>query len=166
MPGVERAASPLVAWRLVSRHRAASAFDGEGARLYGGRWNPPGIAVVYASTALSLAALEVLVHVDPDTAPRDLVALRAELPAGTAVSRLVPSDLPAGWRAYPAPAALQALGAAWVRAGATVALRVPSAVVPREDNLLLNPAHPAMAKLRIAAPEPFSFDPRLWKGEG
>lgn len=156
-------AGRALVWRITRRPYAERAFDGEGARLYGGRWNRPGEAVVYTSESLSLAALEYFVQLDPDTAPGDLVAVAAELPPGLEIRALDPADLPAGWRSYPAVEALQELGTAWVRAGETAALSVPSAVIPRERNLLLNPAHPALAALRALPPEPFSFDPRMWK---
>jgi len=150
-------------WRITRQLYAERAFDGEGARLYGGRWNRPGEAVVYTSETLSLAALEYFVQLDPDTAPDDLVAVAAELPPGLAVRALEPADLPTGWRAYPALEALQELGTAWVRAGETPVLSVPSALIPHERNLLLNPAHPDLAALRALPPEAFSFDPRMWK---
>lgn len=164
MPARERLREPLAVWRLLSRRHTVHAFDGEGARLYGGRWNHPGTAVVYASLTLSLAALEVFVHVDPEIMPPDLVALRAELPAGLVIHRLTAADLPAGWRAYPAPEALQDLGTGWLEEASAVALAVPSAVIPQEEILLLNPAHPAFAELRRDEPVPFAFDPRMWKG--
>lgn len=161
----ERGARPLAAWRIVPRRRAGAVFDGEGARLYGGRWNHPGTAVVYASTALSLAALEVFVHADPDTAPA-LVALRAELPPRAQVERVSAGDLPAGWREYPGPEALRDVGTAWVRRGEALGLLVPSAIVPQEENLLLNPEHPGFAGVRLDEPIAFGFDPRMWKGSG
>ena len=163
MPRRERIEQPLAVWRIVARARGRAAFDGEGARLYGGRWNHPGTPVVYSSVALSLAALEVFVHADPDIAPTDLVAVRAELPAGTAIDRLTFGDLPAAWRAYPGPEILRDLGTAWARRGETLALAVPSAIVPQETNLLLDPKHPEFAGLRPEAPTPFGFDPRMWK---
>lgn len=156
-------AAPFRVWRITRRRHAERAFDGEGARLYGGRWNHPGVAVVYTSATLSLAALEYFVQLDPDAAPSDLVAVAAELPAGLSMNVLEPADLPAGWRAYPAVEALRDLGTAWVRAGETAALSVPSAVIPRERNLLLNPAHADLGALRALPPELFSFDPRIWK---
>lgn len=155
--------APLTAWRLVSARHAGEAFDGEGARLYGGRWNHPGIPVVYTSATLSLAALELLVHLDPDVLPDDLVAIPAHLPEGVEVERFAGSDLPEGWRGQPGSQALKDLGSAWQQAGRSLALEVPSAVIPRESNFLLNPAHPAVRLLRVGEPERFSFDPRLQK---
>ncbi len=153
----------LLVWRITLLRRAEHAFDGEGARLNGGRWNQPGTAVAYTSETLALAALEFFVNLDPDTAPDDLVATGAELPTGISVRTIELSELPMEWRHSPAPGALQELGTAWVRTGETAVLSVPSVVVPRERNLILNPAHPDLAALRVLPPEPFSFDPRMWK---
>lgn len=150
-------------WRLCRRRYAARAFDGEGARLYGGRWNTPGVAVVYASATVSLAALEAFVHLDGEDAPADLVVIPVEIPDALAVRELTPDELPRNWRATPAPAALQQLGNKWARAIETLVLLVPSAVVPQEQNYILNPAHPDASRLKIGTPEPFSFDPRMWK---
>jgi len=140
----------------------ATCFRGEGARLYSGRWNPRGVAMVYCSSSLSLAALETFVHVDAADLPDDLVVVHAELP-DEVVERLDVGSLPEGWRSIPGPPALQEIGAAWIRSMRSVALAVPSAVVPRESNFLLNPAHPDMAKLRREPPETFAFDPRMRK---
>ena len=146
-------------WRLCKRAHAA--FDGEGARLAGGRWNRRGTRVVYASETLALAALELLVHVDPGLAPEDLVAIPAEIPETLPTARVEPRDLLRGWRRYPAPDELAQVGTDWARAGKTAALWVPSALIPRERNVLLNPAHADFARIRIGAPERFAVDPRL-----
>lgn len=154
----------LTLWRVCPALRAATAFDGEGARLYGGRWNPKGVRVVYCSSSLSLATLEAFVHFDSRTAPvTPQVCFRATLPHAVPVERLDRAKLPADWRAYPAPASLATLGAAWARSARTVALLVPSAVTPVEDNILLNPEHPDMKKVVIGLKEPFAFDPRMVK---
>ncbi len=153
----------LIVWRITSARLADSAFDGEGARLWGGRWNHPGTAVVYTSGTLALAALEVFVHLEPDIAPDDLMAIAAEIPDSLTISRLEPTDLPAGWRSYPAPHHLQSLGTSWARKRETVALSTPSAIIPAECNFLLNPRHPDFKQLRLRAAEAFAFDPRMWK---
>jgi len=151
-------------WRLTSARHGGHAFDGEGARVYGGRWNHPGTAIVYCSATLSLAALEYFVHVEPALAPPSLVAIAADLPAGLDIETLEIEALPASWRSYPAPERLRDLGTGWVRSKRTAVLQVPSSVVPHEMNVLLNPAHPDFAKIRLHDPEPFAFDPRMWKG--
>lgn len=152
--------SPLVVWRLCAAKYAATAFSGEGAELYGGRWSPPGRRVVYCAESRALAIVEVLANADE---PDRLCHLRWSLTAATlptdAVAR--PTRFPANWRQFPHPPDTQSVGAAWLDAATHPALRVPSAVVPGEFNYLLNPAHPAFAKFHLAKPEPFAFDPRL-----
>jgi RES domain-containing protein len=117
--------------------------------------------VVYTSATLSLAALEVLVHLDRRDAPDDLVAVAAEIPDEVTRRTIEVSELPSTWRRYPAPPALADLGTAWAQAGRITVLVVPSALVPAEANYLLNPAHEAFPAIRVLPPEPFRFDPRL-----
>lgn len=153
----------LVLWRLVSERWADRAFDGEGARRYGGRWNLPGTPTVYTSTHLSLAALELFVHVDPADAPEEMVAIPARVPAGAVIDELEVADLPGGWRSYPAPEAVQQLGTDRLAEGKAAVLLVPSVVIPAERNAVLDPRHPGFAAIEIGEPEEFSFDPRMWK---
>lgn len=148
------------AWRIVKARYAEQAFDGEGARLYGGRWNSPGVRVVYASDSIALAALELLTQLNDATLLPKFVTIAAEFDAGLA-SELERPKLPRDWRSHPAPAELQQLGDGWVKRGSSLALRVPSAVVPQQSNWLLNPEHPEFSSLEIAKPEPFEFDLRL-----
>lgn len=147
-------------WRIAAATHAA--FDGEGARRYGSRWTPTGLAVVYASATLSLAALERFVHTDPDLEPADLVAICVDVGDGLSIHSVAVEQLPGDWRHYPAPEALGRFGADWLAATQAVALSVPSAVIPHERNYLLNPAHADFRRLVIDRPEPFSFDPRMW----
>ena len=119
--------------------------------------------MVYTSGTLSLAAMELLVHVDPDLEPPDLVALSAEIPDALTVHVVSLEELPSGWRRYPAPRPLQQLGWRWAKAATTAVLSVPSAVIPSERNYLLNPLHPEFRRIRIGKPRAFRFDPRLWK---
>lgn len=121
---------------------------------------------MYTSEHLSLAALEYFVNLDTDLAPDDLVAVSATIPRGIEEERIEVRDLvriAKDWRTSPAPAALQDLGSDWIRRGETAVLSVPSAVVPEERNLLLNPAHEAFSSVRIGRPKPFGLDSRLWK---
>jgi RES domain-containing protein len=155
--------SDRTVWRIIPGRYADRAFDGEGTRLYGGRWNHAGTSLVYCSSTLSLAALEYFVNLEPLLAPPDLVAVPAEIPAEVSRSELDAALLPPDWRSYPAPERLQDLGSGWIRSGGSAVLFVPSAVIPRERNVLLNPAHPDFPKIRIGTPEPFSYDPRMWK---
>jgi RES domain-containing protein len=151
-------------WRICRRKH--SAFDGEGARRAGGRWNRRGTAVVYTSATLSLAVLEYFVNLSPGDAPADLVRIAADLPEDLAVTPLDPAELPRGWRRYPAPESLAEIGTRWAEAAKTAVLAVPSAVVPEERNYLLNPAHPDFRRTSVGKPEPFSLDARMWKKGG
>lgn len=147
-------------WRLCSAKFGASAFSGEGAELYGGRWSPPGIRIAYCAESRALAVVEVLANAEEQDR---LFALDWLLVSAEVAPDMVekPARFPGNWQQYPHPRDTQLIGAEWVRARRSVALRVPSAVVPGEFNYLLNPAHPHYARLRIGQPQPFTFDPRL-----
>lgn len=154
----------LTGWRICHARRQATAFDGEGARVTGGRWNPKGVPVVYCSSSLSLATLEYFIHVDPINAPAGPhVSFRVTVPDDVAIERLEQTRLPRDWRDYPAPASLGAFGAEWAKSLRTAVLLVPSAVTPIEDNVLLNPRHPDMVKVKRSKPQPFAFDPRMFR---
>jgi RES domain-containing protein len=148
------------AWRLVKTRYLANAFDGEGAREHGGRWNSPGVAVVYLAESLALAALEVLVHLQ-DTGPLSAYTAVPVQFAARLMKALPSAELPRDWRSSPPPATLRALGDGWVRAGRSAVLAVPSAIVESERLFLANPAHPAFSGLRRGRPRPFAFDARL-----
>lgn len=117
--------------------------------------------MVYTSATLSLAALELLVHVDRDLLPSDLVQIEFDLPDDLPMKRFEVGRLPSNWRRYPAPGALQRIGAGWVEQGKTAVLRVPSAVIPDEDNYLLNPAHEGIRRISLIRRRAFVLDPRL-----
>ncbi len=153
-------------WRIVRERSAAAAFDGEGASRTRNRWNSKGVRIVYTSSSLALAALEVLVHANPTELVGPFIAVSADIPDDVRVKRLPPADLPKNWRTYPAPAELQRIGDDWVKSAGTAALEVPSAVIPLEWNVLLNPAHSEFARVRIRVPIPFEFDPRLGSSHG
>ena len=138
-----------------------SALDGEGARRAGGRWNSPGIPVVYTSSTLSLAVLELLVHTDPDLVPTDLRAFEIDVPASLTPAILDVGTLPANWRVIPNHPACRAIGDDWLNQGNHVLLGVPSAVIPEELNYLINPAHPGAGLIQVVRSRAFSLDQRL-----
>lgn len=153
----------IVAWRLTKARHAATAFDGEGARLEGGRWNPKGISVVYLADHPALAALEAFVHLKGATMKIKFMMFRVEIPVEVPVLELDVADLPAGWRGEPPAPGTMAVGEKWVREGKATVLKVPSVLVPAAANFVLNLRHPDSPKIRIGPPEKFSFDPRMWK---
>jgi RES domain-containing protein len=136
-------------------------MTGQGAATYGGRWNSPGTRVVYASASLSLAMLEIMVHLD-DYAT--LVASYSFIPLD------LPSELivtlgrrPAGWNSNPPSAGSQRAGDAWASSLQSAVLSVPSVMAPEERNYLLNPRHPDFRRIRIGKPAKLPFDRRLIK---
>lgn len=155
----------LTVWRIVSAHRAASAFDGEGARLFGGRWNSRGARLVYTSENRSLAALEILVHLTPATLHRRLCLIGVQVPEKL-IETVSERELPADWNALMIPTGNKAFGDEWIRSERSVVLKLPSTIISAESNYLLNPLHRDFSRLRIGSPEEFSFDPRLITSSG
>lgn len=149
------------AWRITKAKYAEDAFSGEGARRAGGRFNSPGHAAVYASSSLALAELEILVNLPTDRLLGSYIAFQIQIPEAEIESRS-PEDLPAGWRSDPAPRPVKDIGDRWLASGRGLALKVPSAVVPRESNYLLRPkGHPGFDRLNIEGPFDPDVDPRL-----
>lgn len=149
-------------WRICRLRYASEAASGEGARLYGGRWNSRGLRVVYASTSLALAAVETFVNLEPNLRPADLVSIEGETAKAVEVGRLDPKALPSNWHER-RDESLRCFGEAWVHAGKTVALLVPSAAIRGEWNLLLNPAHADFSRIKFREPQPFEFDVRMFR---
>ena len=145
--------------------RATRRFDlsGYGAYLYGGRWNLPGLAVLYTAEQRAMALLETLVHLPVADLPDDMYLMTLEVPADVSREILLPEDLPADWQRLSMPQPTAEIGHAWLQAGRSLALQVPSVVVPQERNLLLNPAHPEFIRVRLVDAQPFYFDERLRK---
>lgn len=127
-------------------------LSGEGARLGGGRWNHAGIPVVYASETLSLAALELFVHFTRKdiTIAKSLLAIPVEIPDSVVISDILRETLDAGWDSSPPPDFTRDLGTDWVHKGSSAIRRVPSAIIPAEHNLVMNPRHPDFAKITHA----------------
>ena len=136
-------------------------LSGAGERLYGGRWNRRGSALVYTSGTRSLATVELLVHVSLPYVPTDLSIATIEIPDDERLDELDPSRLPSNWRSFPAPLELAELGTSWARSNQSLALRVPSAAVEREFNVLINPTHPSMERVAILGVEIYTLDRRL-----
>jgi RES domain-containing protein len=143
----------MKAWRLARRKFAG--LDGSGASLYGGRWNPSGRAVVYSSENLSLALLEIIVHLELalEQLPADYVKIEINVPQELKIETI--EALPR------TSAAMREIGRRWHEAGRSAALLVPSVIVMEEKNLLLNPAHRDFAKIRSARSRPFRIDEQL-----
>jgi len=153
------------AWRLVSPRLARSAFDGEGARRFGGRWNSVGTSVVYLSDAVSLSLLEIMVHTGTSGLHTTYALFKVQFD-DSLVERILPKGLSPLWRSFPPHSASQSIGDQWVVASRSPVLQVPSVIVDRESNFLLNPLHPQFSKIVIGAEERLRVDRRLLREFG
>lgn len=160
----------MLVWRLTRQAHAQHSkgddainhpLSGEGARRYGGRWNHPGTALVYTSSSLSLAVLEYLVNLQVEDLPDDLVAVKIDAPDDLPRSQIRVKRLPRNWRVFPAIEELKDIGTNWTRRNKTPVLIVPSVVIPSELNCLINPAHPQIARIKVASVKSFGLDTRL-----
>lgn len=151
----------MIFYRLVTRRYASEAWTGSGANLYGGRWNHKGHPAVYVASSVSLAALEMLVHMHSDMVLNQYELFSIEIP-DKEIEHLDKQWLPPDWQENPAPLSTMDLGTAWLEANSAVALVLPSCVIPLENNAILNPNHPAFNKLlKTVKALPFFFEPRL-----
>jgi len=145
----------------IARKDVVKDLTGAGAKLYGGRWNQRGTAVVYTSETRALAAVEFLVHVSLSNVPSGLMIATIEIPDSIAPEDVPRGSLPRGWRDCPPPRQVSDLGTQWAKSGKSLLLRVPSAVVEQEYNILINPLHSDMRRVKLQRVEKFEFDKRL-----
>ena len=148
-------------WRITTARFTATAFSGEGARLYGGRWNPKGFDFVYTAESRSLALLEMLVQ--DDAVRARYVLIPVQIPSTVSMTVLEVVDLPTDWRSLASRDALQAMGRAWLEKARSAVLAVPSAVVSQERNYLINPKHPHFARMSVGEPQSLQTDLRLMR---
>ncbi|MBP6121328.1 MULTISPECIES: RES family NAD+ phosphorylase [Providencia] len=151
----------MILYRLIKSDFAHDAWSGQGARLYGGRWNHKGTSAVYVSTQISLATLEILVHLNQERLLNHYNLFSIEI-SDKQVMRLPLEHLPDDWQNDPAPTSTMDIGTAWLTDNASVALLIPSCVIPYEYNAIINPNHPQFTKaINSIKPLDFSFDARL-----
>jgi RES domain-containing protein len=147
----------VLAWRLTRRGHIHDPLSGAGAARAGSRWNSPGVRMGYTSSSRPLAVLEMLVHVSRNTVPLDPVFIPIDVPDELIHEAAIAS----GWNSLPESAVARHLGDRWIERGASVAMLVPSIILPAERNVLINPAHPDFGRVRILPVESFTFDRRL-----
>lgn len=160
----ETESGAISVWRIVTDTPDYTADDlsGAGARATGGRWNARGTPLVYASTSRALACLETVVHLGGGIAlPLNRYLVRIDIPAAAWAARTVfDGDQNVGWDALPSGRVSIAWGTAWAAQGDSLLAQVPSVIVPEEHNLLVNPAHPHAAQLRVTKLRRWLYDPR------
>ncbi|MEO7800858.1 MAG: RES family NAD+ phosphorylase [Ginsengibacter sp.] len=143
----------------ASASKYAEDFSGEGARLFGGRWNSPGIAGLYASQFISLCILEIIVRTDKHYLPVDYKLISLEIP-DELISEIHLKKLKAEWASH--YQYTQWIGEEFLKSNQSLALKVPSVIVPQEHNFLINPNHPNFKKLKLISIEPLEFDKRFY----
>jgi len=150
----------MLAWKIAKKQFALERA-GEGARLTGGRWNSPGIEVIYAGMTPEISAMEKLVHTS-SILPTDLVLVRIELPDDQALfCHFDISNLPEGWDDLPGSSIAMQIGDAFVQNNQYLGMIVPSVVIPESSNIVINPNHPAFAFVQMTVVRPFEFDSRI-----
>lgn len=153
----------ITAWRLDKARYARESFTGKGARRVSGRWHHQGIPIVYASESLALSVIEKFVHLGFDSSRIRFVYFKIDIQDSVEVLRLKSEELPKDWTAEPPADSTKDIGSKWALEVRTAVLMVPSVLVPKSCNYLLNPMHRDFKKIRISNPIPFVFDPRMWK---
>jgi RES domain-containing protein len=152
-------------WRIATDAREYEANDlsGRGAEASGGRWNRPGLAVVYTATSVSLACLETVVHLNADDLPLNRFLVHIAVPGAVWSARqaLTAAELPIGWSAIPEGKVSLDIGDAWLKSASSALLVLPSAIVPEEFNVLINPAHAAAGAITATKTRPWFYDGRL-----
>lgn len=153
----------LTTFRIFKTKHAGTWFDGEGAFRFGGRWNSRGTRLLYTAGSLSLAALEMLVNLNAEELLPSYSFATLEFDESLVLAIKDFCKLPINWSDSPPPLAIQDIGDEWARAMASVALQVPTSIVPNEHNYIINIKHPEFSRVRLGKPQPFLFDKRLYK---
>ena len=147
----------------IAKTQYINDLSGEGARLFGGRWNKVGDVMLYFSQNLSLSLLEIIVHVEYAKLPLDYSFLEVEIPDSSIKNIQSIDFIEPKWSTEAAVNQLQMLGSNWLKRKESLAMRVPSAVMHQENNILINPLHKDIAKLKIIKMDKMDFDPRLFR---
>lgn len=149
-------------YRISKAAYVPVALQGQGAAMVPGRWNSAGVRIAYTAASVSLAMLEMLVHMNRDVVPDGLRLLTFELP-DDGVKTLAHKDWPEGWDRLPYSDSVRAAGDKFVTTGKLLALRVPSAIARHETNVLINPAHARFGEIKLLVDEPLAWDQRLFE---
>ena len=153
--------SEITTYRICKTKYASTAFDGEGAFRFGGRWNLRGTRIIYTAGNLALAALEMLVHLDDDSMLFEYSYISAQIQSDLILKVEDFRSLPKDWSNSPAPIAVQQIGNDWAKLGISAVLEIPTSIIPLEKNYLINPLHSDFAKIVIGKAQTFTFNDRL-----
>ncbi|MCC6253070.1 MAG: RES family NAD+ phosphorylase [Bacteroidia bacterium] len=147
----------------LAREKHATPLSGKGAAMYGARWNPVGIELIYTAQNRSLAMAEVAVHLTLATLPDDYMILTIDIPDDIKIKQLTEADLPTDWQEFPHPASTQDIGRDFVIENDYCVLIIPSIVTQGDYNVLINPNHKDFSKITITSIDKFPFDKRIFK---
>ena len=153
----------ITAYRIFKTKHSAAWSDGEGAFRFGGRWNSRGTRLLYTSASLSLAVLEMLVHLDSEELMSAYSYAAIEFDEKLVVNVVDFQKLPPNWGDSPTPVTIQEIGDGWARSNTSAVLKVPTSILPGEFNYILNVEHPDFPKINLGEPWQFVFDNRLRK---
>jgi len=148
----------MIVYRLANEEFTHD-LSGKGAKLYGGRWNSIGMPAVYTTEHISLAVLEILVHIKTLQTPLNYYLITLEIPLSTALVSIDNKKMKRNWKDD--PSYLQSIGDEFLHSKKSLVLKVPSAIIEVENNFIINPAHPDIEKIKILSAENFIFDKRL-----
>jgi len=146
----------------IAKKQYLEDLSGEGSRLYGGRWNKKGMSMLYFSDSLSTSLLEILVHLDFKYLSNDFGYMEVEIPDALINIKLKLKDLDKNWRDNPPKSSTAVFGTEFLKANKTLALQVPSAIVPIANNILVNPRHKDFFKLKVIKVADLDIDNRLF----
>ena len=152
----------MLVYRIANKQYLKD-LSGYGAKQFGGRWNSIGTPMLYASSSISLATLEILCHVPMQLMPSNYGIITIEIPDDISIKNLNIKELPINWNTYPAPIKLSKIGNDWIKQNSSLLLKVPSVIVENEYNYLINPLHQDFNKIKIIAESNFDLDKRIIK---
>lgn len=152
----------ITSWRMTKAEHASTAFDGEGAKNNGGRWNRKGTPAIYTAWSRSLATLEILVHMEQPNLLDQYVHIPVSFDDSLCI-QIPTKDLPSDWKSDAVPVSTQMLGSMWAHEKASLILVLPSVIIDTEFNYIINPQHPDFGKLKYGDPISYSLDPRMLK---
>lgn len=147
----------------IAKKQYINDLSGEGARLFGGRWNKKGLAMLYFSESLSLCVLEILVHLDFHFLSNDFYYVEAEISDKLIYPSLKTNELDTVWKNNPPSPYTQQIGSDWLKENKNLAMRVPSAVLPLQHNILVNPRHLKLSDIKILKTDSLQIDQRVFK---
>jgi len=152
----------MIVYRLLNLNYG-SGLSGKGAGIAGGRWNSPGISMIYTSESRALCTAEVAVNLPLGNIPIGFEMISILIPDDIILTGIGEEDLPSGWKIFPLATLTQKIGDQFIIQGKYLVMKVPSAAVPGDFNYLINPRHPDFGRIEIIKKEPYEFRERFFK---